>query len=231
MAEKNSEKYSPFTLFNDLASFSKTVETEIGSSLDLASVAALHTDFLESSDSYLLINIKEPGAVKPDNMVFLMGQKVYVFSENSPSPAAINMYQDSLDKPNGRGTVVCFLIMDRVVENHKKRLDDFTEQIGIQEQDFDIVKYRQLSLDIERFSDHLERLHDLLLELQERRYSQVVTGYIGFDYRLLIAEVRSLQNRCRNKIENLKGIRQDHEMQDSEELNSRIVKLNDSSSG
>lgn len=182
---------------------------------------------LEASEQYLLLNVKEYGVEKPDNMLFLTEDKAYAFSGNCPSPSAIKSFEGILTKPFGNSTILCFLILDKIIDNHKKQLEVFVEKIKKQEEDFDQVEYRKLNLEIERFSDRLEEFHDLLLELQERRYKQVQSHYISFDYRVLIAESLSLQGRCGRRIDSLKGVRQDHEIRATEELNKRILKLND----
>jgi Mg2+ and Co2+ transporter CorA len=216
-----------FQAFGDLVSFSKAIETAAGVTFDLASLIQLNTDFAESSEQYVLLNIKEYGVEEPDNMLFLTEDKAYAFSGNYPSVLAIKSFESILAKPFGNSTILCFLVLDKIIDNHKKQLEGFVEKIEKQEQDFDQVEYRKLNLEIEHFSDRLEELHDLLLELQERRYKQVQFHYINFDYRVLIAESLSLQGRCRRRIDSLKGVRQDHEIRTTEELNRRILKLND----
>jgi Mg2+ and Co2+ transporter CorA len=216
-----------FQVFYDLVSFSKAIETAAGVTFDLASLVQLNTDFAESSEQYLLLNIKEYGVEKPDNMLFLTEDKAYALSGNYPSVLAIKSFESILAKPFGNSTILCFLVLDKIIDNHKKQLEGFVEKIEKQEQDFDQVEYRKLNLEIERFSDRLEEFHDLLFELQERRYKQVQFHYISFDYRVLIAESLSLQGRCRRRIDSLKGVRQDHEIRATEELNRRILKLND----
>lgn len=217
----------PFQVFNDLASFSKALEVATGHIFDLASVIELHTDFIKVFEQYLLLNIKEYGSEKPDNILFLSEDKAYAFSSNFPPISAIKNYENIVIKPFGKGTILCFLILDKIIDNHKKQFEGFIDKIKRQEEDFNHGEYRKLSLEIERFSDRLEEFHDLLLELEETRYQQVETQYITFDYSVLIAESLSLQGRCRRRIGSLKEVRQEHEMRATEELNQRIVKLND----
>ncbi|MDO8578308.1 MAG: CorA family divalent cation transporter, partial [Dehalococcoidales bacterium] len=208
-------------------SFSKAIETAAGVTFDLDSLIQLNTDFVEASEKYLLLNIKEYGVEKPDNMLFLIEDKAFVFSGSCPSPSAFKAFESILSKPSGISTIQCFLVLDKVVDNHKKQLEGFLDKIKTQEETFDQVENRKLNLEIERFSDRLEEFHDLLLELQERRYKQVQFHYISFDYRVLLAESLSLQGRARRRIESLKRLRQDHAIRASEELNQRILKLND----
>ena len=216
-----------FQVFDDIVSFAKAIETASGHTFDLAALIQLNTDFIDASEQHLLLNIKEYGAEKPDHMLFLSEDRAYAFSGNGPSLSGTETFEDVLGKPFGKSTILCFLVLDKIVDNHKKQLEGFVEKIRKQEEAFDHAEYRKLNVEIERFGDQLEEFHDLLLELQERRYKEVQTNYIPFDYRVLIAESLSLQGRCRRRIDSLKEVRQDHEMQATEELNRRILKLND----
>jgi hypothetical protein len=213
-------------VFSDLAEFSKSIEAAAGVTFDLTSLVQLNTDFVQAADKYLLLNVKEYGVEKPDHMLFLMEDKAFTFSGSCPSPLAMQPFEGILTKPFGISTAICFLVLDSIVDNHKKQLEGFLDKIKKQEEEFDHVGYLKLNVEIERFSDRLEEFHDLLLELQERRYKPVQTQYISYDYRVLLAESLSLQGRARRRIESLKGIRQDHEIRASEELNKRILKLN-----
>ena len=120
-----------------------------------------------------------------------------------------------------------FIILDKVLDRHKQHLDSFIKIVLQLEDEFDHAKYRDVSVGFERLDDRLEEFHDLLLRLQERHYKQVDTQLISFDYGVLIAESLSLQGRCRRRLENLRVLRQEHDTRATEELNQRIIKLND----
>ena len=216
-----------FQVFGDIASFSRAIESAAGHRFDLASVSQLHTDFIDAAEGYLFLNIKEYGVEKSDNMLFLSEDKVYAFSSNIPSSQNIKTFETILNQQQGKGTVFCFLVLDSIVDNHKKRLEEFIKKIETLEANFDHTVYRTLSFEMEHFNDRLEEFHELLLELEERRYGQINTQYLAFDYGVLIAESSTLQSRCRRRMSGLKELRQEHEMQNSEELNQRIVRLND----
>jgi hypothetical protein len=227
MAAETDSQTGQFQVFDDLVGFSKAIEKAAGVTFDLASLIQLNTDFAEASEQHLLLNVKEYGVEKPDNMLFLTEDKAYAFSGNCPSPSEMKSFESVLARPFGTNTILCFLVLDKIVDHHKRQLDAFMERIRKQEEVFNQVEYRELNLEIEHLSDRLEEFHDLLLELQERRYKQVQSHYISFDYRVLIAESLSLQGRCKRRIDSLRGARQDHELRATEELNKRILKLND----
>jgi Mg2+ and Co2+ transporter CorA len=218
---------SLFQSFNNVESFSRAVKSDAGLAFDLQSVLELTTDFTQTTSQYMLLNIKEYNAREPDNLLFLTEDRVYVCSRNAPAPASVRAFEDVLQKPFGKDTIVSFLIINQIMDKHTQHLETLIKRIRNLENNFNHEDYRALSLEFERFSDRLEEFHNLIIGLQERRYKFVETQYIIFDYRVLIAESQSLQAMCRRRMTTLKDLRQDHELKSTEELNERIVKLND----
>jgi len=216
-----------FRIFPDVASFAEAIKAATGHTFDFASVLELTTDFAQVTSQYLLLNIKEYNSEKPDNLLFLTENETYVCSRNTPSPAMVKAFDDVLQRSFGKGTIITFLILNQIQEKHIQQLNSLIREVRKLEENFDHDAYRALSQEFERYSDRLEEFHDLIIGLQERRYKQVDTQYIVFDYRVLIAESQSLQTRCRRRLNTLKDLRQDHEMKATEELNSKIVRLND----
>jgi Mg2+ and Co2+ transporter CorA len=216
-----------FLSCQDVASFSKEIKKATGFTLDLKSVLELTTDFAEVTNDYLLLNIKEYDAEKPNNLLFLTEDKAFVCSPNAPTAVMINEFQDVLQQSFGKSTIIAFLVINQIHDKNVLHLETLSKRIKNLEDDFDHDEYRALSLEFERYSDRLEEFHDLIIGLQERRYKQIQTQYISFDYRVLIAESQSLQTRCRRRLSYLKDLRQDHEMKSTEELNQKIVKMND----
>jgi Mg2+ and Co2+ transporter CorA len=216
-----------FVAFDNLTSFSKAVESVVGEELDFQSVIDLGTDFIQPSNEYLVLNVKEFDGKAPDNILFLSQDKAYVFSKEIPSTEIVKEFEEVLQNPFGKSTVLAFLIISKVMEKHKQHIEVLIKMIRDLEDAFDHSKYRNLALEFERFSDRLEEFHDMLLRLQERRYREIDTQLISFDYGVVIAESLSLQARCRRRLNTLKELRQDHEILATEELNKRMVKLND----
>jgi Mg2+ and Co2+ transporter CorA len=216
-----------FQSYPDVNSFAEAIKTFFGVELDLQSVLELNTDFSQVTSQYLLMNIKEYDSDKPDNLLFLTEDKIFVYSQNAPSPAAIKEFEDVFQNYFGKSTIVVFLIINQLLDKLIAKLESMNKGIRKLEDDFNHDAYRALSLEFERYSDRLEEFYNLIIGLQERRYKQVQTQYISFDYRVLIAESQSLQGRCRRRLSTLKDLRQDHEMKATEDLNNRIVKLND----
>jgi Mg2+ and Co2+ transporter CorA len=216
-----------FQLFPDANSFADAIKSFFGVEFDIEPLLELNTDFSQVTSQYLLLNIKEYGGEKPDNLLFLTEDKIFICSRNAPSPIMVKEFEDVLQKSFGKSTIITFLVINQILDKHIQQLDSFGRGIRKLEENFNHEEYRALSLEFERYSDRLEEFHDLMIGLQERRYKQVETQYIVFDYRVLIAESQSLQARCRRRIAYLKDLRQDHEMKSTEELNTKIINLND----
>ena len=212
-------------LFGDIDSFSKAVETETGRVFDFTSVIQMTTDLIQSSDRYLLLNIKEPD--DENNLLFLGEGRSYCFTNNPPSLETASNFGDVLSKAFGHGTLLTFLVLDKTLESYKRQLEIFIERGRKLEEDLDYIQYRNLALELARFNDALEGFHDVLLRLQGSKYKQVETRYISFDYDVLIGESTGLQNRARRRLAVLKDLRQDHDTRATEELNQKIVDLND----
>ena len=224
--ETEKEQKSEILTFVDLGSFTKAVESETSFVIDFASVTGLNTDFLQSSEKYLILNIKDLED-EPNNLLFLTQDKAFLFAKRQPPQEAFKAFQKVLHRRFGTNTILAFLTLDRVLEGYKKRLEGFISVIKELEEHFESKKYRDLTFEFLQLNDRLEEFHDLLLTLQERSYKEVQTRYISFDYNVLIAESQSLMDRCQRRFNMLRDLERENEMQITNELNRRIEKLND----
>jgi Mg2+ and Co2+ transporter CorA len=225
--ENQPEESELFHLCSDIEAFEEAIVTNTGLNLDLTSVLELTTDFIQTTSQYMLMNLKEYDAEKPDNLLFLTEDEIFICSQNAPSVAAVESFEDVLQRSFGKTTIITFLLFNQLLDKHIQKLEVLTRNSRKLEEKFDHEEYRALSLEFERFSDRIEEFHNLIIGLQARRYKYVETQYITFDYRVLLAESQSLQARCRRRLSFIKDLRQDHEMKSTEELNARIIKLND----
>jgi Mg2+ and Co2+ transporter CorA len=225
--DKDIEAQDTFKSFNNIDSFTEAIKSTFGFTFDFKPLLELNTDFSQVSSQYLLLNLKEFDSETPDNLLFLTENNVFIYAGEVLKPALFKPFEDVLQRSFGKSTVMTFLILNKIHDKHIMKLESLGKGIRELETEFDHDKYRALSREFERFSDRLEEFHDLIIGLQERRYKQVETQYIAFDYRVLIAESQSLQGRARRRMTTLKELRQDHDTEATEELNSKIVKLND----
>jgi hypothetical protein len=223
--ENDMQQHRDILVFDNFDNFSRSVEG-LGFDLDFPAIIELDIDFIQATDKYLLLNIKEYGVSEPNNILILTDEKSYVYSKGFPQLRAVQAFEDILAKPYGRGTILCFLTLNKVLDNHKTKLETMIKNIRSLELKFSIDEYRRLALEFDRLSDRLDEFHDLLIRLQERHYRQIQSQYISFDYNVLLAESTSLQRRCRRRLNTLKELRQDHEMKGTEDLNQKIMNLN-----
>lgn len=228
--ERTSGKPAPrgeTRIFSDLAEFSRAVQSDAGVDFDFASVIELTTDFVASSEKYLILNLKDYNGDEPNNLLFLTEENTFLYTRNPPAREALREFERLYYRPFGRSTVLAFATINKVLESYKRRLEGFIAQIRELEEVFDSRKYRDLTSEFERLHDRLEDLNDMLLRLQERGYRQIQTRYISFDYSVLLAEAQSLQDRTMRRLNMLKEIARDNETRVATELNKRIERLND----
>lgn len=217
---------SDIQMFDDLSLFIYSIKSETGLNFDVSSLLELNTDFINSSDEFLLLNIKEYGGIRQDNLLFLSKDHAYAFSNDLPSITGTRVFEDILKQPYGKSTVLCLIILNKIQRNHKNKLEELIGITRSLEKVFDSAVYHDITFEFERFSDRLEEFHDLILRLEERDYKEIEIQYIDFDYRVLIAQSQSLQGRCQRRFSMLRDIARDHETEVAMELNRRIEKLN-----
>ena len=205
----------------------KMVAEVTGTTFDFQSVVELHTDFVQTSEQYLILNIKDFDPEEPNNLLFLTGDKALLFSKKPLPPDAYKPFEKLYSRSYGRSTVLAFLTLSKVMDDYKSRLEYLITSTKELEQKFESKKYSDLNFEFERLEDRLEEFHDLLLRLQERGFKEIETRYISFDYDVLIAQSSSLLERCNRRANLLKEVGREHELQVTIDLNLRIERLND----
>ena len=216
-----------FVLLNELEPFKKAIAEKSGGSIDIDSIIQLNTDFIDAGDEYLLLNIKGYDASEPNNLVLLTNGKPVIYSKAPPSAQEINAFGKVLLKSMGINTVIVFIMLNKILAGCTAQLEKLIRRTGELEANFDHTAYRDMAHEFDRLADRLDEFYQLLLRLQERKYKEIETQYISFDYRVMLAESSTLQSRCRRRENSLKDLRQDHESRTTEDLNQKIVGLNE----
>ena len=211
--------------FTDLGLFAKAVE-DMGFSIDFLPLLSLNANFIESTEDYLVLNLKHYNTEDPNNLLFLHGEKALLYSRAPIASETLLARSTVQAKAHGATTLLAFLALKRTVNNYKTQLDALVARIRELEGQFDTAKYRNLVLDFERLFDRLEDLHQILIKLEETNLKEVETRYISFDYQVLMTESSNQVDRCRNRFNMLKDLQRDHELQTTVELNRRIERLN-----
>jgi hypothetical protein len=216
-----------FVLMNELEPFKKVVAEKSGGSIDLDSIIQLNSDFVDAGDDYLLLNIKGYDASEPNNLVLLTDGKPIIYSKTPLSRQEVNSFGKILLKPTGINTVIVFLMLNKTLAGCTAQLEKLTLRTAELESNFDHAAYRDVAHEFDRLADRLDEFHQLLLRLQERKYKEIESQYISFDYRVMLSESSTLQSRCRRRENSLKELRQEHESRATEDLNQKIVGLNE----
>lgn len=217
---------SDVVYFDDLAEFSKAVEAATGVSVDFAELVLLNTNFLEQTEQYMVLNVKEEADPDPNNLVFLRAEGSFVYTKRQPKPESFREFERLYARPFGRTTVLAFLLLNKALMSYKARLDALLPATRDLDQNFDQTRYRDLLNTNDRLQDRLEDFHELLVRLQERAFKQVETRYLSFDWNVLLAESQTLLDRVRRRLNNIREIARDQEIKAANELNKRIEHLN-----
>ena len=211
---------------DDLAQFTKAVEAATGVTLDFAELLQLNTNFVEQTDQYLILNVKEEADPDPNNLLFLRAEGSLIFTKRPPRPELFREFERLYSRPFGRTTVLAFIVLSKALSSYKARLDALGPAVRELDQNFDQARYRELLNVNDRLQDRLEDFHELLVRLQERAFKQVETRYLSFDWNVLITESQTLLDRLRRRLNSLREIARDQELKASTELNRRIEHLN-----
>ena len=212
-------------VFHEMEQLERAV-AQAGFSLDFRSIARLNTSFLEASEEYLVLNLKEYSE-EPDNILFMTERETYLYSKTPPSQDAFKVFEKVTGKPFGTSTVVGFLALSKALANYKSKLEELVGKVKELGQSFDSGKYHDLLLQFETLYDRVEDLQDIVLRLEKRTAKQVETKHISFDYSILTAESRSLVDRCRNRFSILRDVARERETEATTLLNRRIERLNE----
>ncbi|MBM3924498.1 MAG: magnesium transporter CorA family protein [SAR202 cluster bacterium] len=224
-SKKRGSQNGDLQAFTDLGLFAKAVE-DAGLSIDFLPLLSLNANFIESTEDFLVLNLKHFDTEEPNNLLFLHSEKALLYSRMPLSPEALQPHAGIQAKAHGKTTVLAFLALKRTVNNYKTHLDTLVARIRELESQFDNARYRALIFDFERLFDRLEDLHQILIKLEETNLKEVETRYISFDYQVLMTESANQLDRCRNRLNMLKDLQREHELQTTVELNRRIERLN-----
>jgi hypothetical protein len=116
---KSGQPENGLLVTDDLGAFSKAVESTTGISFDFVPLTRLNTNFLQSSDQYLILNVKDVDVEDPNNLLFLTDSEVFLYAKKPPAPDALKPFEGILAKPFGRSTVITFVVLNKVLESCK----------------------------------------------------------------------------------------------------------------
>ncbi len=213
-------------VFDDLDTFAK-MALATGFAFDFRSLTTFSATFLEPSEHYLVLSVRDFDSDDPNNILFLNETHAFLYSKRPPSQESFKTFAHVLSKPYGKSTVLAFLTLSKVLTSYKATLESLINRTKDMEQEYDARKYRDLALDFSRLFDRLEDFHEILIRLEERGLKEVESRLISFDYRVLLAQSNSNLDRCRNRFNMLKDLAREYELRTATEMNRRVERLND----
>jgi len=213
-------------IFTDLNEFSKSVQ-EGGFMIDFQSLTELTANFMDYSEQHMVVSIKDYEQDDPDKILFLSERQAFLYSKKPPPEDLLNSFSGVMTKPYGLSTILFFAVLDRIEANYKRKLNAIIDGMRELENNYSTRSYQDLTLELERLSDRVEDLLDMIIHVKERSIKLIQTKYIRFDYGVLTAEMNILLDRCRNRLNMLREIARDHQIQAAHDLNSRMEKLNE----
>ncbi|MBM3941085.1 MAG: magnesium transporter CorA family protein [SAR202 cluster bacterium] len=194
---------------------------------DFGTLLYLNTNFMEGGEGRLVLSFRYFDPTDPIVILFFTPTEILLYAERAPDAEALRAPDALAGRPYGKSTALALWAARKAIGNYRGRLEDLINELQDLERQFDHPRYRQLVLEFSRVFDRLEDLRDVLLTLEETTVAEVETRYVSFDWKVLLAENSNLVDRCQHRINMLRDIAHDHEIQTTSELNRRIERLND----
>ncbi len=215
-----------FTAHEDLAVFTKAAE-EAGVSFDFSQLISLSANFMGGTDEYLVLSLKHFDKPEPTTILVLAGEKAFLYSKVPHRFESLQAFSRLLTKRYGVTTIIAFLVLQQAVANYESKLESLIGSARELDASFNPQRSRTISLELEQLMDRLEDLQAIMIKLEETHLKEVETRYISFDYGVLLAENNNLLDRGRRRLNVLKDLARDYEVQATTELNKRIERVND----
>ena len=209
-----------FSDFNEFQSAAR----ELGIEVDLQALTVLDTLFFETYKNYLIINARDHSE-NPNNLLILSKENNLFYGQKQFTSKDYKMFRLSLRNPFGESTVLAFLALQEVMNNYSTRFESLHNELDEAEKKLDVDKLDSLSRAFRKLADRLEDFLDLLIKLEDRKFQQVRTNYISYDYDVLLAKTRHLLDRSRNQLGRISGLRNELEIKETRKLNERISNL------
>jgi hypothetical protein len=113
--QNSAEFKAKFFIFNDLGAFERAIASEIKGNINFDSVIELSSDFFQSDEDYMVLNIKDNVADEPSNFLYLTRDKAFLYVKKSFPIETARIYQSVLSQPYGPSTVLAFVVLTKVL--------------------------------------------------------------------------------------------------------------------
>ncbi len=211
-----------FSDFNEFQSAARGLGIEV----DLQALTVLDTLFFETYKNYLIVNARD-NSENPNNLLVLSKENNLFYGQKQFGSKDYKMFRLSLRNPFGESTVLAFLALQEVANNYSTRFESLHTELEEVERTLDVDKLDSLSRAFRKLVDRLEDFLDLLIKLEDRKFQQVRTNYISYDYDVLLAKARNMLDRSRNQLGRISGLRNELEIKETRSLNKRLEQLSE----
>jgi len=199
---------------------------KLGVEVDLRALLTLDFLFLEEYKDFVILSLRDYEK-EPSNILILSLEKNLLYSGKEFADRDFRMFSHTIQKKYGESSVLTYLVCKAVLESYTKKFEELNAVIDEFEAGRELDRFEDSSISLRKTMDRVEDFLNILITLEERKIRQVNTGFISYDYELLISRSRHLLDRCRNHVNQLRDIRTQIEMRSTIELNKRIERLTD----
>lgn len=211
-----------FTNFGD---FEKEAR-EMGVEEDLRALLTVDLLFVECYKNYTIINMRD---YKPDpnNILVLSHDKSLLYSAREVEERDFHLYKKIFPKYFGESTALALITARYVLDNYAARFEQFNAEIDeLAEMEYpNLDRLSSVGKRLRILTDKVEDFLDLLIKLEDRKIREVNTGYVSYDYDVIVAKARNLLDRCRSHQAQITAIRTEYDIRTSTELNKRLEYL------
>lgn len=197
---------------------------EIGVKDDLRALLGLDVLFFEQYEDYTVLSLKDY-SVAPNNLLILSKEKSLLYSEKQITQRDFSLFKQEVKKQFGESTALALLALQEVLKSYSKHFEKINAQIDSYSGAHDLPAIESTTIDLRKLAVKVEDFLNLLYVLEDRKVPVFVTQYVSYDYDLLLARTRHVLDRCRNHLQELRDLRGEIEIKNTNQLNKRLEDL------
>ncbi len=197
---------------------------QIGVEVDLHALLGLDVLFFEQYEQYTILSLKDYSGA-PNNLLILSKERSLLYSEKQITQRDFRLFRQEVKKKYGESTALALLALQEVLKSYSKQFDKSNQEIDSYTGAQDLPRIETTSIELRKLTVRVEDFVNLLYTLEDRKVPMFVTQYISYDYDLLLARARHLLDRCRNHLQELRDLRGEIEIKNTNQLNKRLEEL------
>ncbi len=180
--------------------------------------------FIDGQKDFTVINIPSYNAETNNNLIFVCGEKVLVFTPVRTRKLE-EKFEKLLNKKNGESTVSIFMLLKSILKNYSVEFLRIREIMNNLELDPVLDSIEDAARHLRKLTDRMEALIQIIIELKEEDIRCFDVSLVNFEYDLLSTESRYWLERCRSHTYRIASLRTKSEMRSNRELNDTMKKL------